>query len=47
MMEQAIFLKKGVRVAHVVSAMLAPLEEAPSGQEEDVQALKERMSVQE
>ena len=47
MTEQAIFLKKGVRVAHVVSAMLAPPEEAPSKQEEDVQAPKECMTVQE
>ena len=34
-------------MAHVVSAMLSPLEEAPSRQEEDVQAPKERMSVRE
>ena len=45
MTEQAIFLKKGARVAHVVSAMLAPPEEAPSRQEENVQAPKEHMTV--
>ena len=32
-------------MAHVVSAMLAPPEEAPSRQEEDVQAPKECMPV--
>ena len=47
MTDQAIFLKKGARVAHVVSAMLAPLEETPSTQDEDVQTLKECMTVQE
>ena len=31
MTDNAIFLKKGVQVVHVVSAMLATLEEAPSG----------------
>ena len=41
MTDNAIFPKKGVRVAHVVSAMLAPSEEAPSEQDEDAQALKE------
>ena len=45
MTEQAIFLKKGVRVAHVVSVKLAPPEEASSRQEEDVQVPKECMSV--
>ena len=45
--EQAIFLKKGVQVAHVVLAMLAPLEEAPPRQEEEGQVPKECMSVQE
>ena len=47
MTEQAIFLKKGARVVHVVSAMLAPPEEAPSRQEESAQAPKERMMVRE
>ena len=47
MTEQAIFLKKGVRVAHVISAMLAPPEEVPLIQEEDVQVLKECMTVRE
>ena len=47
MTDQAIFLKKGAQVAHVVFAMLAPLEEAPSKQEEDVQTPKECMMVQE
>ena len=44
--DQAIFLKKGVQVAHVVSADLAPLDEAPSKQE-DAQTVKERMMVRE
>ena len=47
MTDQAIFLKKGVQVAHIVSAMLAPPEEMPSKQEEDAQAPKEHMTVQE
>ena len=47
MTDQAIFLKKGAQVAHVVSAMLAPPEEMPSKQEEDAQAPKEHMTVQE
>ena len=47
MTDQAIFLKKGVRVVHVVSAVLAPPEETPSTQDEDAQTLKERMTVQE
>ena len=47
MTEQAIFLKKGVRVAHVVSAMLAPPEKVPSTQEEDMQVPKECMTVRE
>ena len=34
-------------MAHVVSAMLAPLQEAPSEQNEDAQAPKECMTVQE
>ena len=34
-------------MAHVVSAMLASPDEVPSKQEEDTQALKERMTVQE
>ena len=41
MMDSAIFLKKGVRVAHVVSAMLVPPAEVPSEQVEDVQVPKE------
>ena len=36
-----------MRVAHVVSAMLASQEEMPSEQDGDVQALKEHMTVQE
>ena len=44
--DQAIFLKKGAQVAHVVSADLAPLDEAPSKQE-DAQTAKERMMVRE
>ena len=47
MTDNAIFLKKGVRVAHIASAMLAPSEEVPSEQDEDAQALKEHMMVQE
>ena len=47
MTDQPIFLKKGAQVAHVVSAMLAPPEEMPSKQEEDAQAPKEHMTVQE
>ena len=34
-------------MAHIVSAMLAPPEEMPSKQDEDTQAPKERMMVQE
>ena len=45
--DKAIFLKKGARVAHVVSAMLAPPEEMPSEQDEDAQASKEHMTVKE
>ena len=44
--DQAIFLKKGAQVAHVVSVDLAPLEEAPS-KLEDTQTAKERMTVRE
>ena len=47
MTDQAIFLKKGTRVVHVVSATLAPPEETPSTQDEDAHAPKERMMVQE
>ena len=41
--DRAIFLKKGVQVAHVVSVDLAPLDKAPSKQE-DVQTVKECMT---
>ena len=34
-------------MAHVISAMLAPPEETPSEQDENAQALKEHMTVQE
>ena len=47
MTDKTIFLKKGACVAHVKSAMLAPLEGASSEHHEDVQALKECMTVQE
>ena len=47
MTDNAIFLKKGVWVAHIVSAMLASPQEAPSEQDEDAQAPKEHMAVQE
>ena len=46
MTDQAIFLKKAARVAHVVSATLAPPEETPT-QGEDAHTPKERMTVQE
>ena len=46
MTDQAIFLKKGARVAHIVSATLAPPEETPT-QGEDAHTLKECMMVQE
>ena len=32
---QAIFLKRGTRMAHIVSATLAPLEETPTQGEDD------------
>ena len=41
MTDSAIFLKKGVCVVHIVSAMLVPPEEAPSEEEEGVQAPRE------
>ena len=41
MMDSAIFLKKGVHVAHIVSAMLVPPEEAPSEQDEGTQVPRE------
>ena len=41
MMDSAIFLKKGAHVAHVVSVMLVPPEEASSEQAEGVQAPRE------
>ena len=47
MTDKAIFLRKGVRVVHIVSAMLAPREETPPEQDEDTQTPKERMTVQE
>ena len=47
MTDNAIFLKKGVWVVHIVSAMLAPSVEVPSEQDEDAQAPKEHMMVQE
>ena len=34
-------------MAHIVSVMLAPLEEVPSEQDEDMQAPEECMTVQE
>ena len=43
MTDQAIFLKKGVRVAHVVSATIATPEETPT-QGEDAHAPKEHMT---
>ena len=47
MMDSAIFLKKGVCVAHVVSAMLVPPEGVPSEQVKGMQMPREHMSVQE
>ena len=48
MTDNAIFLKKGVRVAHVVSATLVPPAEVPSEESvEGVQLPQEQMSVQE
>ena len=47
MTDSTIFLKKGAHVAHVVSAMLVPPEEAPSEQAEGVQTAREQMTVQE
>ena len=46
MTNSAIFLKKGVCVAHVISATLVPLVEVPSEQTEGTQAPRGRMSVQ-
>ena len=46
MTDQAIFLKKGTRVAHVVSATIATPEGTPT-QGEGAHAPKERMTVQE
>ena len=45
--DQAIFLKKGARVAHIVSVDLVPHEDAPSEQEADAQVPKEHMTVRE
>ena len=47
MTDQAIFLKKGARVAHIVSATLAFPEETPTQGEDDAHAPKEHMTVQE
>ena len=47
MTDQAIFLKKGTRVAHIVSATLTPTEGTPSTQGKDAHALKECMTVKE
>ena len=47
MTDQAIFLKRGTQMAHVVSATLAPLEETPTQGEDDAHVPKECMTVQE
>ena len=47
MTDSAIFLKKGVHVVHVVSAMLVPPVEVPAEQVEGTEAPQECMSVQE
>ena len=41
MTDSTIFLKKGVCVAHVISAMLVPPDEVPSEQAEGMQMPKE------
>ena len=46
MMDSAIFLKKGVHVAHV-SVTLVPPAQVPSEQAEGLQVPREQMSVQE
>ena len=35
MMDSGIFLKRGARVTHIMSAMLVPPEEAPLEEEQD------------
>ena len=47
MTDNAIFLKKGMHVVHVVSAMLTPPEETPLEEAESMQAPKKQMTVQE
>ena len=48
MTDSDIFLKKGVHVAHVVSATLVPPAEVPSEEpSESPEAPQEQMSVQE
>ena len=47
MTDSTIFLKKGVHVAHVVSATLVPPEEIPLEPAEGKQASREQMIVQE
>ena len=41
MTDSAIFLKRGVHVTHVVSAMLVPPEEVPLEEEQGVQVPRE------
>ena len=47
MMDSAIFLKRGVHVVHIMSAMLVPPEEVPSEEKQDAQAPREWLAVQE
>ena len=47
MMDSAIFPKKGVHVAHIISAMLVPPEEVPSEEDEGAQMPREQLSMQE
>ena len=47
MMDSDIFLKRGAHVTHVMSATLVPPDEVPSKEEQDVQAPREQLSVQE
>ena len=47
MMDSAIFLKRGVHVAHIASAMMVPPEEASSEAEQDTQQPRQCLSIQE
>ena len=47
MMDSAIFLKRNACVVHVASAMMVPPEEVPLEEEQDAQAPRQCLSVQE